>query len=74
MVLGLRVQLRLSGDGVGKNTDSWALHGRISGIFSPFFGGVPMAMVSGQSAAKALLQGAGPVEEVTIPGGAGKKM
>ena len=33
-----------------------------------FMGGVPMAVASGHSAADALLQGAGPVEEVRIPG------
>jgi len=39
-----------------------------------FMGGVPMAMASGHSAANALLQGAGPVEEVTIPGPHGEDM
>ncbi|HID29140.1 MAG TPA: NAD(P)/FAD-dependent oxidoreductase [Desulfobacterales bacterium] len=33
-----------------------------------FMGGVPMAVASGHSAADALLQGAGPVKEVRIPG------
>ena len=33
-----------------------------------FMGGVPMAVASGHSAADAVLQGAGPVEEVRIPG------
>ena len=39
-----------------------------------FMGGVPMAMASGHSAANAVLQGAGPVEEVTIPGPHGEDM
>jgi len=33
-----------------------------------FMGGVPTAMESGKRAAKALLQGMGPVERISIPG------
>jgi phytoene dehydrogenase-like protein len=33
-----------------------------------FMGGMPTAMASGQRAAEALLQGAGPIEDVRIPG------
>jgi len=33
-----------------------------------FMGGVPTAMESGKRAAKAVLQGAGPIEEILIPG------
>jgi phytoene dehydrogenase-like protein len=33
-----------------------------------FMGGVPTAMASGQRAAEALLQGAGPIEDARIPG------
>jgi phytoene dehydrogenase-like protein len=41
---------------------------------APLMGGVPMAMASGQSAANALLQGAGPVEEIRIPGVRGREL
>lgn len=37
-----------------------------------FMGGVPMAIASGRSAADALLQGAGPVEEARFPWGRGR--
>ena len=39
-----------------------------------FMGGVPMGMASGHGPAKALFQGAVPVEKVTIPGGRGQDM
>lgn len=39
-----------------------------------FMGGVPMAMASGHSAADAVLQGAGPVEDVRIPGRPNQEM
>jgi phytoene dehydrogenase-like protein len=37
------------------------------GFSTIFMGGVPTAMESGKRAAQAVLQGAGPVEEITIP-------
>jgi flavin-dependent dehydrogenase len=33
-----------------------------------FMGGVPTAMESGRRAAQAVLDGAGPIEEIRIPG------
>ena len=33
-----------------------------------FMGGVPTAMESGKKAAKAVLDGTGPIEEIRIPG------